>query len=42
MAPDALLALAQGEPLSDWLVDEAAAIPGPLLTKLCRRSVMYY
>lgn len=36
VAPDALLArIAQGEPLSDWLiVDEAAAIPGPLLTTL--------
>ena len=36
IAPDALLArIAQGEPLSEWLVvDEAAAIPGPLLTTL--------
>lgn len=36
VAPDALLArIAQGEPLPDWLiVDEAAAIPGPLLTTL--------
>lgn len=36
IAPDALLArIAQGERLSEWLVvDEAAAIPGPLLTTL--------
>ena len=36
IAPDALLArIARGEPLSEWLVvDEAAAIPGPLLTTL--------
>lgn len=36
VAPDALrVRIAQGEPLSDWLiVDEAAAIPGPLLTTL--------
>lgn len=36
IAPDALLSrIAQGEPLSEWLVvDEAAAIPGPLLTTL--------
>jgi tRNA(Met) cytidine acetyltransferase len=33
IAPDALLTHCPGEPLSDWLiVDEAAAIPGPLLT----------
>ena len=36
IAPDALLArIARGELLSEWLVvDEAAAIPGPLLTTL--------
>lgn len=36
IAPDALLSrIARGEPLSEWLVvDEAAAIPGPLLTTL--------
>lgn len=36
IAPDALLSrIARGEPLSEWLVvDEAAAIPGPLLTML--------
>ncbi|MCL5498849.1 GNAT family N-acetyltransferase [Escherichia coli] len=36
MAPDALLAhIIHGQPLADWLiVDEAAAIPGPLLTTL--------